>query len=77
MNDAILLEHLVISAGSNQSVAKILGVRPENISNWKQRGISARWRPTIWALLETRCPDVAAALDRNTFLGVHLTGDAA
>ena len=59
------------------NLAKHLKLAQNSISQWKQRGIPARWRPTIWALLEARCPDVAAELDRDTFLGVHLTGDAA
>ncbi len=77
MIDQDVIEHLVRHYTSHTKLANALGVLLSTLSNWKQIGIPARWRPTIWALLEARCPDVAAELDRNTFLGVHLTGDAA
>lgn len=76
-NDKIAMAALTQNRGETVQLAKFINVAPQAISGWKQYGIPARWRPTIWALLETRCPDVAAKLDRDTFLGVHLTGDAA
>lgn len=77
MLDRHIIEHLVRHYTSHTKLADTLGILLSTLSNWKQYGIPARWRPTIWVLLETRCPDVAATLDRDTFLGVHLTGDAA
>ncbi len=51
-----------------------LETRPtyEGVHKWKYHGIPARWRPTVWALLEGRCPDIAASLDRDEFLGVRI-----
>ncbi len=72
MNDTMILEELTTYAGSNQAFAKMLNIHPANISNWKQRGIPSAWRPTIWALLEGRCPDVAASLPRDEFLDVRI-----
>ena len=78
------IDHTIIAAltaprGSTVILAHKLGIVPQAISRWKRHGIAARWRPTIWALLETRCPDVAEKLDRDEFLGVLLsnTKDAA
>lgn len=79
MKDSDLIELLQTKCGKSLiSLAGTLELaHTQTLSNWKQRGIPARWRPTIWALLEQRCPDVAAELDRDAFLGIHLTGDAA
>lgn len=74
MNNKNLIDFL----GGPTTLADALSVQASSVSMWKYRDeIPARWRPTVWALLESRCPDVAAKLDRDTFLGVRLTGDAA
>lgn len=79
MEDSVLIETLQVKCGrSLTSLAVILNItNTQTLSNWKKRGIPAYMRPTIWALLEIHCPDVADKLDHDSFLGVHLTGDAA
>jgi len=70
---------LIARLGGPAFLADRLSIPVASIYMWNYRDeIPARWRPTIWALLEARCPDVAATLDRDSFLGVRpLTGDAA
>ena len=58
--------------GSHTALAMALQITLPALSNWKAHNIPAAWRPTIWALFEQRCPDVASELDRDTFLGVRL-----
>ena len=73
MDDSKLMDLL----GGSGKISFMLNIKQNRAAMWRKRGIPARWRPTMWAMLETRCPDVAATLDRDAFLGVHLTGDAA
>lgn len=72
MRDTDVINILAPQRGDHRSLAVAMGICPSVLSNWKTRGIPAAWRPTIWALLEERCPDVAARLDRDDFLGVRL-----
>lgn len=50
MTDAELIEAL----GDTGAVAKQLGLSQQQVSNWKRRGISWRYRPTIAALARRR-----------------------
>ena len=59
--------------GGSARLATLLSTTITTVYMWKYRNrITARWLPTIWALLETHCPEVAAEMDRDAFLGVRL-----
>ncbi len=71
--DIQVLNALKQAFGNQARFATVLNINcAHTLSNWKQRGIPSAWRPTVWALLEGRCPDVAASLDRDEFLGVRI-----
>ena len=71
MNDSKIMDLL----GGSGKISFMLNMKQNRVAMWRERGIPARWRPTIWALLETHYPDVVAKLDRDSFLGVHLLKD--
>ncbi|MEE9159988.1 MAG: hypothetical protein V3U60_16585 [Gammaproteobacteria bacterium] len=66
---------LIDALGGTGKISRILSMKQNRVAMWKQRGIPSRWRPTIWALLEARCPEVAASMDRDVFLNVRLPAD--
>lgn len=78
MLDRSIIDALYEAFDGQGKLAVFLALnKPHTLSNWKQRGIPARWRPTMWALLEQRCPQTAAKIERDVFLDVRITGDAA
>ena len=69
--DIQVLNALTSGRGNTTELATSLGIASQAVSNWRRRGIPAAYRPTIWAVLEERCPDLAAKLKRDEFLGVR------
>ena len=45
--------HLIDQLGGTGAVCKKLGVRPSQVANWRERGISWQWRPAIAELAKT------------------------
>ncbi len=50
MNDTQVLAFLVRKMKRPSAISKTLKVKPQAITNWRQRGISAAYRPAVWAL---------------------------
>ena len=51
MTDNEALDFLKDKLDSKASVAVALGVSPQRLSNWYERGISAEMRPAVWAMV--------------------------
>ncbi len=49
MNDSEALDFLAEKLTDKTKVAAALGVSPQRLSNWYERGISAGMRPAVWA----------------------------
>lgn len=50
MTDQEALDHLRGKLGSDAELARVLGVKPQVIWNWRDREkISAEMRPAVWA----------------------------
>ncbi len=62
MNDKTILEKI----GATGAIADALGQSSETISNWKRRGIPARWKPSILAMAKKQ----GIEIDVNQFLGI-------
>lgn len=48
MTDREALDFLADKMGGKAAVAAMLGVTPQRLSNWYERGISASQRPKVW-----------------------------
>lgn len=62
MNDKQIIELI----GATGVIAEALGQSSETISNWKRRGIPARWKPSILAMAKKQ----GLEIDENQFLGI-------
>jgi hypothetical protein len=51
MTDAEALNFLAEKLHSKISVAHALGVKPQRLNNWYERGISAVMRPRVWSMV--------------------------
>lgn len=51
MTDSEALDFLKDKLANKVSVAGALGVTPQRLSNWYERGISAEMRPAVWAMV--------------------------
>jgi len=49
MTDVEALDFLAERLQSKTALAQALGVSPQRLSNWYERGISAAMRPKVWA----------------------------
>lgn len=62
MNDNEIIDTL----GGTSALAEKLKVSLPTVSNWKKRGIPARWRPTILNILRAK----GTKIDENKFLNI-------
>lgn len=51
MKDTDALDFLAKKLGDDASAASALGVTPQRLHNWRARGISAKKRPAVWAMV--------------------------
>ena len=51
MKDTDALDFLAERLDGHTKVADALGVTPQRLNNWRERGISAKKRPAVWAMV--------------------------
>lgn len=51
MTDAEALDFLAGKMTKSADLATALGVSPQRLHNWRERGISAKKRPAVWAMV--------------------------
>lgn len=51
MTDREALDFLVAKFGTDSATALALNVTPQVLNNWYGRGISAKQRPKVWAMV--------------------------
>jgi len=65
MTDREALDFLAARLQSKAALAAALGVTPQRLSNWYERGISAAMRPQVWATVN----DHGGHLSRDWLIG--------
>jgi hypothetical protein len=51
MTDSEALDFLEGKLQTKAAIADALKVKPQRLSNWYERGISAEMRPAVWAMV--------------------------
>ena len=54
------MSSLIERLGGASQVAKELGLKPNQVGNWAERGVAWKWRPALAALAEDRGVSVPA-----------------
>ncbi len=59
MTDTEALDFLVNKLQHKAALADALGVKPQRLSNWYERGISSRMRGKVWAMVNDHGGDLS------------------
>jgi len=62
MEQIATTDDLIETLGGTKEAAEFFGVQPGALSNWKKRGIPARFQMPIWQEAQRRGIDVGPAL---------------